>query len=49
MVALTSGVSLPWRYRGKDCLNVEDKRLVNLNHTPEAALEGGAWGVDTQS
>ena len=28
--------------QGKDYPNVGDEELVNLNHVPEAAFEGGA-------
>ena len=30
------------RHRGKDCLNVGDRGLVNLDCNAEVALEGGA-------
>ena len=39
---LTYEVSLSWRHRERDCLNVREEGLVNLNCVTEVALEGGA-------
>jgi hypothetical protein len=40
---------LPWRHRERDCLNVGDEELINLNCVQEVASEGGVYGADIQN
>jgi hypothetical protein len=47
VVGLDFWVSLSWRHRERDCPNVGNKELVNLNHVPKVTLEGEVQGVDT--